>query len=62
MKVDQDRFNCAIALFDELNSKDPNREVIDGKEQPKELVYARRVVKMLNSYVHILKSPFPNVF
>lgn len=51
MKVDQDRFNRAIALFDELNSKDPNREVIDRKEQPKELVYARRVAKMLNSYV-----------
>ncbi len=51
MKVDQNRFNRAIALFDKLNSKDPNREVIDGKEQPKELLYAHRVTTMLKSYV-----------
>ena len=51
MKVNQNRFNRAIALFDELNSKDPNREVIDGKEQPKELLYAHRVTTMLKSYV-----------
>jgi len=50
MKVDQDRFNRAIALFDKLNSKDPNREVIDGKEYPKELLYAQRVTTMLKSY------------
>ncbi len=51
MKFDQNRFNRAIALFDELNSKDPNREVIEGKEQPKELLYAQRVTTMLKSYV-----------
>ena len=51
MKIDQNRFNHAIALFDELNSKDPNREIIDGKEQPKELLYAQRVTTMLRSYV-----------
>jgi len=51
MKADQNRFNRAIALFDELNSEDPNREVIDGKEQPKELLYAQRVTTMLKSYV-----------
>jgi len=50
MKVDQDRFNRAIALLDRLNSKDPNREVIDGKEYPKELLYAQRVTTMLKSY------------
>jgi len=50
MKVNQDRFNRAIALFDKLNSKDPNREVIDGKEHPKELLYAQRVTTMLKSY------------
>ena len=51
MKVDQNRFNRAIALFDKLNSEDPNREVVDGKEQPKELLYAQRVTTMLKSYV-----------
>ena len=51
MKVGQNRFNRAITLFDELNSKDPNREVIDGKEYPKELLYAHRVTTMLKNYV-----------
>lgn len=51
MKVDQNRLNRAITLFDELNSKDLNREVIDGKEQPKELLYAHRVTTMLKNYV-----------
>jgi hypothetical protein len=51
MKVDQNRCNHALALFDELNRKDPNREFINGKEEPKELIYAQRVTKMLKSYV-----------
>jgi len=51
MKVNRNRLNRAIALFDELNSKDPNREVINGKEQSKELLYAHRVTTMLKSYV-----------
>lgn len=51
MIVNQDRFNRAIALFDDLNSKDPNREILDGKEQPKELLYAERITEMLKRYV-----------
>ena len=51
MKIDQNRFNQAIALFDELNKEDPNREFINGKEEPKELLYAQRVTTMLKSYV-----------
>lgn len=51
MKFDQNRFNHAIALFDELNRKDPNREFINGKEGPKELLYALRVTTMLKRYV-----------
>ena len=51
MKIDQNKFNHAIALFDELNSKDPNHELINGKVAPKELIYAQRVTTMLKSYV-----------
>ena len=51
IKIDQNRLNHAIALFDELNSKDPNHELINGKEEPKELIYAQRVTTMLKSYV-----------
>lgn len=38
---DPKRFEQAIARFDEENSQDPNTEVIDGKPQPRELVYAQ---------------------
>jgi len=51
MIVNQERFNRAIALFDELNSKDPNREILGRKERPKELLYAERISTMLKNYV-----------
>ena len=51
MKIDQNRFNHAIALFDALNREDPSREFINGKEEPKSLLYAQRVTTMLKSYV-----------
>lgn len=51
MKIDQNRFNHAVALFDALNREDPNREFINGEEEPKALLYAQRVTTMLKSYV-----------
>jgi hypothetical protein len=51
MIVNQDRFNHAITLFDDLNSKDPNLEIFDGKKRPKELLYAERISAMLHKYV-----------
>src|SRR5689334_21979250 len=35
------RFDEAIRRFDEANSRDPNRELVDGVPQPRELIYAR---------------------
>lgn len=37
---------AAIAAFDKANAEDPNREVADGKEYPKELLYAQRMTEM----------------
>jgi len=51
MIVNQDRFNRAIKLFDDLNSKDPNLEIFNGKKRPKELLYAERISIMLHKYV-----------
>ena len=51
MIVNQDRFNHAITLFDDLNSKDPNLEIFNGKKRPKELLYAERISEMLHKYV-----------
>lgn len=37
---------AAIAAFDKANAEDPNKEVFDGKEYPKELLYAQRMTEM----------------
>jgi len=41
------KFEQAITLFDEANSKDPNTEIVDNQKLPKELAYARRMTKWL---------------
>ncbi|MDB6057505.1 MAG: hypothetical protein JWO95_1349 [Verrucomicrobiales bacterium] len=53
--IDQNRFDRAIARFDEENSHDPNTETVDGKPQPREVVYAKR----LTSWVHKLAPNAP---
>jgi hypothetical protein len=39
--MDAERFKRALARFDEENSQDPNHEMIDGVQQPRELLYAK---------------------
>ncbi|MDZ4202374.1 MAG: DUF4202 domain-containing protein [Gallionella sp.] len=39
-------YQAAIAAFDQANFEDPNKEVADGKEYPKELLYAQRMTEM----------------
>lgn len=48
--IEQIRFNNTIASFDVINAKDPNLLLIEGKEHPKELVYAQRLSEMLARY------------
>jgi hypothetical protein len=50
MMIEQIRFNNTIASFDVINAKDPNLLLIEGKEHPKELVYAQRLSEMLARY------------
>ena len=38
---DPKRFEAALRRFDEENSRDPNRQPLDGQALPRELVYAR---------------------
>lgn len=42
-----DRFTRAIALIDEANAEDPNREASDGKDHPAEWLYGRRMTEWL---------------
>jgi len=43
-------FSAAIAAFDHANSEDPNKEVSEGREYPKELLYAQRMTDMQERY------------
>ena len=47
MIEDQERFRAAIERVDAANSEDPNREVWEGQEHPKELLYAQRMSESL---------------
>ena len=46
-----ERFDAAIARFDAANAEDPNREAVDGRVEPKELLYADRMSAMLTRFV-----------
>ena len=50
MITDQQRFQRTIERFDAANAEDPNRELADGREQPKELLYAQRLSAMLERF------------
>jgi len=41
------RFQAALDRFDAANAEDPNRELDQGAEHPKELLYGRRMSAML---------------
>lgn len=41
---------AAIAAFDMANAEDPNKDIADGKEYPKELLYAQRMSEMQQRY------------
>ena len=49
--IHSEKFKKAIQLFDGTNSLDPNKEIFDGKEYPKELLYAERMTNQLNKFV-----------
>jgi len=43
-------YQTAIAAFDRANSEDPNKEMWEGTEYPKELLYAQRMTEMQERY------------
>lgn len=44
-------YQAAVAAFDKANAEDPNKEIANGKEYPKELLYAQRMTEMQERYV-----------
>lgn len=47
----QQRYQAAISAFDQANAEDPNKEHGEGREHPKELLYAQRMSAMQQRYV-----------
>jgi len=43
-------FDQSVSQMNAANSEDPNIEIADGKEWPKELLYSRRMSEMLECY------------
>ncbi|NJN47304.1 MAG: DUF4202 domain-containing protein [Candidatus Competibacteraceae bacterium] len=50
MSTDPNRFNNAIARFDQANAEDPNKTVVGDTEYPKELLYAQRMAAQLEQF------------
>jgi hypothetical protein len=44
-------YEKAVTLIDAANSEDPNVEMADGKEWPKELLYSHRMAEMLERFM-----------
>jgi len=44
------RLEAAYAAFDEANSADPNRIEADGRDWPKEVLYARQMTRWLDRF------------
>ena len=42
------RLQQALRRFDEANAEDPRREAVNGEDQPKELIYGRRMSTWLD--------------
>lgn len=48
--MNKEQLQKAYTAFDQANAKDPNIEVVDGVETPKELIYGQRMTQVLNAF------------
>lgn len=46
----QECYQATIAAFDRSNAEDPNKEIFEGREYPKELLYSQRMSEMQERY------------
>lgn len=47
----QQLYQAAIAAIDQANAEDPNKEIANSKEFPKELLYSQRMTEMQERYI-----------
>lgn len=50
MTAVSDHFKDAIARIDAANAEDPNKEIFEGKEYPKEILYSERMTTWLQKF------------
>lgn len=48
--ITKDLYQKACLAIDEVHAKDVNKELVDGVEVPAELIYSRRMLKVLNEF------------
>lgn len=48
--MNQQQFERVIGLIDDVNNEDPNTELVDTQEWPKERLYSERMTEMLNRF------------
>lgn len=46
----ENRFKSTLQEFDEINKEDPHKELVNGKEVPKEWIYGIRMSEMLMEF------------
>ncbi|MCV9386504.1 DUF4202 domain-containing protein [Reichenbachiella ulvae] len=44
------KVDAVFEKIDKINAEDPNKEIVDGSEVPKEWIYGRRMTEMLTTY------------
>lgn len=44
-------YNKAVELINAANAEDPNKEIVNGKEIPKEVLYSQRMTNMISRYL-----------
>jgi hypothetical protein len=49
--MDEERLQRVLAAIDAVNAEDPNKVEVDGRQEPAELVYGRRITETLRRMV-----------
>ncbi|BDI34024.1 hypothetical protein CCAX7_60750 [Capsulimonas corticalis] len=48
--TDNERLTAAFERFDAVNAEDPNHDIVNGVEHPRELLYAQRMTRELDRF------------
>lgn len=49
-----DKYIKATELIDAVNKQDPNKEIVDGQEVPKEYIYSQRMTQKMEDFAEVV--------